>query len=130
MRTRLLTKLIQRLGAANVRVHGPSAPQDRLPNTLSIGFGNGIDSGTLLYELRNDVAASAGAACHLSSGHGPSVISTVLQAMHIPDDWARGTIRLSVGPPTTPEEIDQAVTYIADAVQRQWNDKGIKICEH
>jgi cysteine desulfurase len=123
MRARLLTKLIQLLGAANVLVHGPSNPEHRLPNTLSIGFGRGINSGTLLHELRNVVAASAGATCH-SSDHGP-VISTVLQAMQIPDDWARSTIRLSVGPPTTPSEVDQAASLIAGAIQRQWNDQKV-----
>ena len=123
MRTRLADALIQFLGASQVRIHGPTDPQHRLPNTLSIGFGNGIDSRILLHELRNVVAASAGATCHSSAtvGSVPDV-STILQAMQIPEDWARGTIRLSVGPSTTPKEVDRAAAYIAHAVQRQWNE--------
>jgi cysteine desulfurase len=58
------------------------------------------------------VAASAGAACH-SSG---VKLSHVLEAMQVPEHWAKGTIRFSVGRMTTPEEIDQAIAIVAAAV--------------
>jgi cysteine desulfurase len=38
--------------------------------------------------------------------------------MRVPDDWARGTIRFSVGRTTTEEDIDAAVPAIIRAVKR------------
>jgi len=87
-------------------------PEKRLPNTLNVTF-PGIDSNTLLSELE-EVAASAGAACHTDV----TVPSTVLVAMHVPVEAALGTIRFSVGKWNTEEEIDRAVQIISDAVER------------
>ena len=60
------------------------------------------------------MAASAGAACHSDT----VVISHVLQAMNIPSDWAKGTLRFSVGRMTTVEQIDKAVQVIVHAVKK------------
>jgi cysteine desulfurase len=83
-----------------------------VPNTLSVCF-RGIDSNRLLAAVRHQVAASTGSACH---SHEAS-ISAVLAAMNVPGDWARGTVRFSVGRYTTPSQIDQAAQAIADAVR-------------
>lgn len=85
----------------DVRIHGNL--EHRLPNTSSIGF-RGVRAGDILSELL-DVAASAGAACH--SDH--VAVSHVLQAMQVPDAYAVGTLRFSVGRNTTEAEIDLAV---------------------
>ena len=87
-------------------------PEKRLPNTLSLSF-QGIEANTLLSEL-DDVAASAGAACHSDDID----ISTVLTAMKVPLDYAMGTIRLSTGRATTEEDIDRAVSKIVETVRR------------
>ena len=58
------------------------------------------------------VAASAGAACHSDQVD----VSSVLEAMRVPLEYAMGTVRLSVGRYTTAAEIDQAVSEIAKAV--------------
>ena len=84
-----------------------------LPNTLSISF-RGIDASTLVAEISDQIAASAGAACHADEVD----LSLVLEAMEVPLEWAMGTIRLSVGVPTTSEEIDNAVEIIGSAVAR------------
>jgi cysteine desulfurase NifS/selenium donor protein len=84
-----------------------------LPNTLSISF-RGVDASTLLAEISDQIAASAGAACHADEID----VSLVLEAMEIPLEWAMGTIRLSVGAPTTTEEIDTAVEIVGSAVAR------------
>jgi len=60
------------------------------------------------------VAASAGAACHSDTVE----ISHVLRAMNIPLDWAKGTLRFSVGRMTTVEQIDKAVQVIVRAVKK------------
>ncbi len=80
-----------------------------LPNTLSIAF-RGIPADTLLSTLP-DLAASAGAACHpagVTSSH-------VLLAMGVTTEYAMGTIRLSTGKYSTPEEMKSAAGMIADA---------------
>jgi len=60
------------------------------------------------------VAASAGATCHSDTVE----ISHVLQAMNIPPDWAKGTLRFSVGPMTTVEQIDKAIQVVVHAVKK------------
>jgi cysteine desulfurase len=59
------------------------------------------------------VAASAGAACHAES----VAISHVLQAMAVPVEWAKGTLRLTTGRMTTPAEVDGAAAIITAAVK-------------
>ena len=46
-------------------------------------------------------------------------LSPVLSAMGVPIDYARGTLRLSVGPSTTEEEVERAVQVIAEEARRQ-----------
>ncbi len=62
-----------------VRVNGPTDESLRLPNTLSISI-QGLAAPSLLQQLKDKLAASAGAACH--SKEGPAV-SPVLQAMKV-----------------------------------------------
>ena len=92
-------------GFTGVVEHGD--PANRLPNTLSVAF-PGVDASQLLFDLGNEVAASAGAACH---SEGVSV-SHVLEAMGVDEAAARSTVRFSVGRFTTEEEIDQAAEII------------------
>ncbi|MCF7801913.1 MAG: selenide, water dikinase SelD, partial [Candidatus Marinimicrobia bacterium] len=84
----------------------------RLPNTCSISFRN-LEANTILDEL-DGVAASAGAACHAESVE----VSSVLEAMTLPLDFAMGTMRFSVGRQTTTGEIDQALKEIGNVVKR------------
>ena len=86
----------------------------RLPNTLSLSF-KGMDANRLLKKTRLDMAASAGAACH----SGGVEISHVLQAMNVPMELARGTLRFSVGRMTTADEIRRAVEVVVNAVNEQ-----------
>ena len=99
-----------RQGYPDIRINGAS--ENRLPNTASISF-LGLQAQDILAELKDDVAASAGAACH---SEGVS-ISSVLEAMRIPLDYAAGTIRFSVGRHTTKEEIDYAIKAIIEVTK-------------
>lgn len=94
-----------------VRLNGH--PVLRLPNTLSLSFKN-LEANRILEEIGLKVAASAGAACHSDTVE----ISHVLSAMNVPIQWARGTLRFSVGRMTTEEEIDEAVAVVVNAVDR------------
>lgn len=106
MRDRLHQALSDRIPDLHFNGH----PHRRLPNTLSISL-PGLEANTVLDELE-EVAASAGAACHADQID----ISPVIAAMGLPEDVAMGTIRFSVGRETTPEEIDNAADEIAEAV--------------
>ena len=85
-------------------------PTRRLPNTSSVSFKQ-VEANTVLAEM-NDLAASAGAACHSDRVE----VSSVLEAMGVPLEYAMGTLRFSAGRYTTVEEIDRAVAEVARVV--------------
>ena len=94
-----------------IRLNGH--PDKRLPNTLSMSFKE-LEANRILEEIGLKVAASAGAACHSDR----VVLSHVLEALNVPLEWAKGTIRFSVGKMTTIEEIDEAVKVVTGAVKK------------
>ena len=109
MRDRLYSGLAD--GLADMHLNGHL--EKRLPNTLSLSF-KGLEANRILEEIGLEVAASAGAACHSDT----VTLSHVLEAMRVPLEWAKGTVRFSTGRTTTPEEIDRAVDVVIKAVQR------------
>ena len=88
-------------------------PEKRLPNTLNVSF-RGVEANVLLEEIKEQVAASAGAACHSEGVE----VSDVIKAMGVPLEWAKGTVRFSTGRMTTPEQIDTAIDVITHAIKR------------
>ena len=92
----------------DARVNGHH--DERLPNTLSISF-RGVQADRVLASLPT-VAASAGAACHSDQVE----VSHVLAAMNVPEEYAMGTLRLTVGRFTTENEIDRAIAEIREVV--------------
>ena len=92
----------------DTRINGH--PEKRLPNTCSISF-RGVEADRVLASLPT-VAASAGAACHSDRVE----VSHVLAAMNVPEEFAMGTLRLSVGRFTTTDEVDRAITEIREVV--------------
>jgi len=112
MRDRLWSGLRDALvDVAEIRRNG--SERECLPNTLSVSFAN-LEANTLLAEIEDRVAASAGAACHADDID----ISQTLQAMNVPLHYAMGTLRFSTGVPTTREDIDTAVTVVSQTVRR------------
>ncbi len=106
MRNRLERQILSKVPWAVVNGH----PESRLPNTLSISF-PGLEAGKIISEMP-EIACSAGAACHTAEPR----VSHVLAAMGIEPRKALGTLRLSVGEHTTPDEVDFAAERIASAV--------------
>lgn len=96
---------------AEIRLNGH--PQERLANTLSLSFRN-LEANRILEEIGLEVAASAGAACHSDTVE----ISHVLEAMKVPEDWAKGTLRFTTGRMTTEAEIKRAGAVVRDAIAR------------
>jgi cysteine desulfurase len=84
-----------------------------LPNTLSVAFEK-IESHTLASIIEKEVSISTGSACHANSIE----ISSVLKAMNIDRMTAASTVRISVGKPTTDEEINRAIEIISNAVNQ------------
>lgn len=109
LRDRLHETLIAELAMLRLNGH----PNQRLPNTLSLGFKD-MEANRLLEEIGLEVAASAGAACHADTVE----LSHVLEAMAVPVDWAKGTLRFSVGRMTTEAEIDRAAAVVIAAVRK------------
>ena len=106
MRERLWKRLHARLDGM-VR-HG--SPEQCLPNTLNVSF-PGVRGEMLLDACGNDIAASTGSACHENSDEP----SDVLLAMGVEPEVAMGSIRLSVGVDTTPEEVAEAADTLVHA---------------
>lgn len=102
MRDMLWDKLS--LGIPGIQRNGH--PEHCLPNTLSVSFPE-MEAGIILSGLQ-DVAASAGAACHSDD----ITVSHVLEAMKVPSGFARGTVRFSTGRYTTRAEIEQAAASV------------------
>ena len=96
---------------SDIRLNGDR--QHRLPNTLSVSF-RGQEANRILEDIGLEVAASAGAACHSDTVE----ISHVLEAMGVPLEWAKGTLRFSVGRMTTEAEIDKAIEVVAEALRQ------------
>jgi cysteine desulfurase len=109
MRDRLHRGLTDQLD--DVRLNGH--PEQRLPNTLSLSF-KGLEANRILEEIGLEVAASAGAACHSDTVQ----LSHVLEAIRIPVEWAKGTVRFSTGRMTSADQIDQAIDVVVSAVKR------------
>ncbi|MCU0835828.1 MAG: cysteine desulfurase [Chromatiaceae bacterium] len=82
-------------------------PEERLPNTLNLSF-PGV-SGRELLARTPGIAASVGSACHEAG----DAVSGVLGAMGVSAERARGAVRLSLGEPTTGDEIASAAEALA-----------------
>jgi cysteine desulfurase len=94
------------------RVNGGGAP--RLPGTLSVTF-PGADGEALLVALDLEgLCASAGAACT----SGSTTPSHVLSAMGLGPAEARATLRLSLGWPSTPADVEHALRVLPPLVER------------
>ncbi len=108
MRERLHQGILTGVPDAHLNGH----PEHRLPNTLSLAI-PGLLATSILDALAKEVAASAGAACHADQVS----ISTVLQAMAVPEHLALGTIRFSTGAGSSVEDMDRAAQAIVRVVQ-------------
>jgi cysteine desulfurase len=94
--------------------------QDRLSHVCNFSLPEG-NAEQLLLSLSRQIAASRGSAC---AGLTPQP-SHVLAAMGISTEQNLRSIRISLGRFTTTEEIEKAVTYIADAVQEKQKLSGV-----
>lgn len=108
----LRTRLLERLTAALPEIRLNGHPTQRLPHNLHACF-EGVEGETLVEVLSAaGIECSAGAAC-TSATWEPS---HVLLAMGVPIDLAIGSLRLTLWPSLSEEQIDRVAQEIARAV--------------
>ncbi|MBW2077086.1 MAG: cysteine desulfurase, partial [Deltaproteobacteria bacterium] len=98
LRDRLYEQIASAVPEAVVHGH----PEQRLPNTLFISFPGMV--GEEILKGIPDLCASTGAACHDQTVS----LSHVLGAMGVTKEVGMGAVRLSLGRPSTEDEVDQA----------------------
>ena len=105
LRERLLAHLLNM--GADYLVNG----SDRhIPGSVSISFRN-TDAEMMMYCLdQMGIEVATGSACNSRE----TVVSHVVEAVGIPEEYARGTVRITLGPENTPEQID----YMATGIQK------------
>ena len=87
-------------------VLGPTKPKDRIPGFVSICIPGHPAEGMLHILDMKGIAVSAGAACNSKE----TQVSHVLKAIGIPNELARCTLRISLGPKTTEEAVNKILS--------------------
>jgi cysteine desulfurase len=119
MRDLLLVELQNAFGQERIHVNGKI--EKCLPNTLSVGI-KGIKAHQLLDLINDDLAISAGSACHAND----ISISPVLKAMNVPQEWAEGTLRISTGRGTSAADVHEAVRILRQVVRTLDWTEGVR----
>jgi cysteine desulfurase len=110
LRDRLIDGVQVRI--AGVRLTGH--PTQRMPNSASFTIA-GADGESLLLNLDQEgVCASSGSACT----SGTLEISHVLHALRLPEEEARGSLRLTTGVRTTDADVDRLLEVLPGIVER------------
>lgn len=105
LRDRLWRRLREAIPGVALNGH----PDARLPNTLSVRF-PGV-RGSQLLARAPQIAASTGSACH----DGGESASPAITALGIDPAAALGTVRLSLGRPTTERDVELAAAALIAA---------------
>ena len=109
--TAFRVQLEQRLLEAipDMQIHGQQA--DRLPHISNLYFPD-CHAEQLLLKLSSRLALSRGSACS-SAQRRPS---RVLMAMGLPEEQAHEAIRISMGRPTSAEELDRVIDLLLETL--------------
>ena len=98
------------------RVRRNGSLDNRLSHVSNLSF-EGVEGEELLQRVNLKVAVSSGSAC---SSISPKP-SHVLQAMGLPADLGRASIRFSLGKNTRPESVDHAVSWVKSVIEHLRN---------
>lgn len=86
---------------------------NRLPGNASFSF-KGVDANALLIMLEESgICASAGSACNTSE----RTISHVIKAIKVPQDYAQGTVRFSIGADNTEDDIHKTFKALKENIE-------------
>ncbi len=116
LRDRLIERVLDEVPDARLTGH----PSQRLPNHASFVF-RGVDGNSLLAAL--DVigfGCSSGSACRT----GDPEPSEVLLAVGLSREWALGSLRVTVGRPTTVEAVERLADALPGVVDRLRRPRG------
>jgi len=109
LRDRLSEGIVARIARSQLNGH----PERRLANNVNVSI-RGVEGEALLDRLDGaGIAASSGAACGSSTWEP----SHVLIAMGLPLEMAVGSLRLTLGPSNTEEEVDHLLDVLPDLVR-------------
>jgi cysteine desulfurase len=112
--SRLRDRLIDGIQARITGVRLTGHPVERMPNSASFTIA-GADGESLLLNLDQEgICASSGSACT----SGTLEISHVLRALRLPEEEARGSLRLTTGVRTTDADIDRLLDVLPSIVER------------
>ena len=96
---------------ADTRLNGHR--YQRLPGNVNFSI-RGVDATALLVLMEEEgICASAGSACNT----GQTRISHVIEAIHVPEDYAAGSIRFTMGRATSRQEVDQTIEALKKCVE-------------
>lgn len=112
--TKRVKALEERLleGLHNSNIEFKRNGENQLPGIISLSF-KGADGEALLHRLDlMGICVSTGSACDSKN----TQISHVLKAIHLPEEWAKGTIRISLGKNNTENEVDEIVSALRKIV--------------
>ncbi|MCJ7537331.1 MAG: cysteine desulfurase, partial [Anaerolineales bacterium] len=113
MRDLLINTIIESIPSSKLTGH----PVNRLPNHASFVF-EGVDGNTLLMMLDSaGYACSSGSACKTGSPEP----SDVLLALGLPQEWALGSLRVTIGQQTTSDELEGFLDTLPNLVHQVRN---------
>lgn len=125
--SRRLSKLRDKLEGAlaaefpGMVVSGPRSRKNRLPGLLHVSF-PGLEARRLVILLeRRGVSVGTGSACAASRMQ----VSHVLDAIGLPRAVSQGSLRMTLGRPTTERQIGYAAEQIAEAVRSEMERVGL-----
>jgi cysteine desulfurase len=105
LRERLWQRIAAEISGAELNGH----PEQRLPGNLNVSLP--VESSALLAALP-ELALSTGSACSSASPEP----SHVLRALGLERRRALGSLRIAIGRPTTPAEVERAADLLSDRV--------------
>jgi cysteine desulfurase len=123
---RLAGRLKSGLEAAIPKIHFNGHPQNRIPTTLSYSF-FGLEAEAILLALATKgISVSTGSACSEESEE----VSHVLQAIGLRPEFARSTVRMSLGRFNTDSDVDEVLRVLPEVVANlrkisAWNPEEI-----
>ena len=110
LRDGLVNSVLARVPDSKLTGH----PTKRLPNNASFAI-RGVEGESVLLALDLEgICVSTGSACTT----GEAEPSFVLMAMGVPREWAVGSLRMTLGHLTQPEDIDAVLDVLPGIVER------------
>jgi cysteine desulfurase len=110
MRDHLIRSVLQNVPDSMLTGH----PEQRLPNHASFAF-QAVDGNQLLIVLdANGFSCSSGSACKV----GNPEPSEVVKAIGVEENWALGTLRVTLSHKTEDEDLERFLDFLPEAIRR------------